>query len=92
MTLVILLLLSALLASCQKKPDNPDPHESDTDAPQKISIDLSEYSIVRPQDASQATIQAAVSLRTELSKLIPKIQLSDDWYRESSEIFRPLTD
>lgn len=84
MTLVILLLLSALLASCQKKPDNPDPHESDTDAPQKISIDLSEYSIVRPQDASQATIQAAVSLRTELSKLIPKIQLSDDWYAEGS--------
>ena len=73
--LALLLILGALLPSCQSDRENPG------DA-LMATVNLSEYCIVRPDSTSQDCLAAVAELRSALIGIGVTPEVSDDWYRE----------
>ncbi|MGM9684338.1 MAG: MBL fold metallo-hydrolase [Eubacteriales bacterium] len=70
LTVGFIMLFQLCLASCGGKDD---------EAPEPVEVNLSEYVIVRSQDASKAAVSAAVSLRTRLKQAGISVEMTDDW-------------
>ena len=88
------LLAVCMLAACgPADPGSPDTTAAPdtTEAPTVMSsIPLSvlgSYMVVRPDVASDEIVVAALTLRSELSKLAPDIGIKTDFYKEGIKLF-----
>lgn len=84
---IFTVLLALSIASCG---DTDIDSEKVTDSPEYQIItleDMANYIIIRPEEASDTILSAAIDLRKALKDSNIDIELSDDFYRENSTDF-----
>ena len=82
-----LLLILFMFSSCGSSVthENTSPESLTPNYPEVPSIswtDLSEYTLIRPEDASETVISSASALYKDLREINPEFSFRDDYYRE----------
>ncbi len=78
----VLILLSVLLLISCSGGNSQDTDEDVTEAP-KVAYPISEYTLIRPEKASDELVRKAVELRKYISELMDgeKLSIVDDWVK-----------